>query len=124
MAKNVKTRKEDITFNIEEHIAVLKENDKNDWCKAVARISWNGRPSTLDIRNINLSNPAIFPKGISLSDEEADILTDVLLDREYGSMDAITLALKKKTSRFTILKDASSAFGVVNEGILKVMIND
>jgi hypothetical protein len=119
-----KGRREDVTFNIEEHIAVLKENDTNDWCKAVDRISWNGRPTTLDIRNRNMSDDSIRPKGISLSDEEADHLTDILLDRDYGSMEAIEVALKRKKSRFTVLKDFGNAFGDGKGNILRVIIND
>lgn len=101
----------DSHFEVEEIIEVLSENDKNNWGKAVARISWNDRPSTLDIRNMNLADPAkTWPKGISLSDEEADRLTDVLLDRDYGSIESMSKALKRKQSRFTVLEEATDCF--------------
>jgi|HigsolmetaAR202D_1030399.scaffolds.fasta_scaffold11353_5 Uncharacterized protein conserved in bacteria len=121
MSKRIK--KDEVTFNIEEHIAVLSENDKNDWVKAVDRISWNGRPATLDIRKRNMSKPEIWPSGISLTDEEADRLTDILLDQDYGSIEALEEALRRKKSRFTVLADAVNAFGEdVDNKILKIEI--
>ena len=77
-----KRTKEDFTYNIEEFIAPLKETDKNDWVKGVARIKWGDNPTTLDIRNINLATNGAY-RGISLSDEEADALTNILLDEGY-----------------------------------------
>jgi len=96
-----KFNKDEFTSEIEEVIGVLKENDKNDWVKAVARISWNGNPATLDIRNINMAknDPK---KGISLSDEEADRLVDILLEHDYGSLESLNKAVDKKKSRFTV----------------------
>lgn len=104
-----KFKKGEFKYDIEEFIGVLKENDKNDWCKAVAKIAWNDNPATLDIRNINMGTK--FPaKGISLSDEEADKLVDILLDNDYGSLETLEKAIERKRSRFTILGNATSAF--------------
>ena len=96
MAKRIK---EDFTYNIEEFIAPLKETDKNDWVKGVARIKWGDNPTTLDIRNINLATNGAY-RGISLSDEEADALTNILLDEGYGDMEEIEKACKKRKSMF------------------------
>lgn len=104
-----KYNKGDFTMEIEEFIGVLKENDKNDWCKAVAKISWNGNPTTVDIRNFNMAQKKAL-KGISLSDEEADRLVDLLLENDYGSLDSLTKAIEKKKSRFTISSEANNAF--------------
>lgn len=90
--------KKDFTMNIEEIVGVLKESDKHDWCKAITRISWGDNPTTLDIRNLNLTKKKAG-KGISLTDEEADILTEILLDNDYGSIDALRKALEKRESR-------------------------
>ena len=90
--------KKDFTMNIEEIVGVLKESDKHDWCKAITRISWGDNPTTLDIRNLNLTKKKAG-KGISLTDEEADILTEILLDNDYGSIDALIKALEKRESR-------------------------
>jgi hypothetical protein len=90
-----KVKPEDIKFEIEEFIGTIKESDKHDWCKAVAKISWNDSPATLDIRNMNMSQNRIG-KGISLSDEEADKLTDIMLENDFGSLETLESALKRK----------------------------
>ena len=97
-----KFKKEDSGFEIKEIIDVLSESDKSDWCKAVAKISWNERPATLDIRRLNMSNLELFPKGISLTDEEADRLTNILLENDYGDLETLKAAVSRKQSRFTI----------------------
>lgn len=94
-----KKQKEDFTYNIEEFIAPLKESDKNDWVKGVARIKWGDNPTTLDIRNINLATNGAY-RGISLSDEEADTLTNILLDEGYGNIQEIEKAISKRKSMF------------------------
>lgn len=116
-----KFNKNDFSMEIEEFIGVLKENDKNDWCKAVARISWNGNPTTVDIRNMNMAQNKAM-KGISLSDEETDRLVDLLLDNDYGSLDSLTKAVDRKKSRFTILSEANTSFGD-DEGPMIIQIN-
>lgn len=107
--KDKKKKIEDFSFEIKEFIGVLKESDKHDWCKAVTKISWNDNPPTIDIRNINVSQNKIG-KGISLTDEEADRLVDILLENDYGSLDILTKALERKRSRFTVLKDFDQCF--------------
>ena len=94
-----KKNKEDFTYSIEEFIAPLKESDKNDWVKGVARIKWGDNPTTLDIRNINLASNSAY-RGISLSDEEADTLVKILLDNGYGSIQEIIEALEQRKSMF------------------------
>lgn len=69
--------KGDFSMEIEEFVGAIKESDKHDWCKAVARISWNGEPATVDIRNINVAQGKAG-KGISLADEDVDRLVDIL----------------------------------------------
>jgi hypothetical protein len=115
-----KFNKSEFNVEIDEFIGVLKESDKNDWCKAVARISWNGNPSTLDIRNFNMAKQQPM-KGISLSDEEADRLVDILLDNDYGSLESLTKAIDKKKSRFTVMSGAATCFSDVEP--LKISIN-
>jgi hypothetical protein len=112
----------DFKSDIEEVIGVLKENDKNDWVKAVARISWGDNPATLDIRNINMAKMQPM-KGISLSDEEADRLTTILLENDYGDLAELEAAVKRKKSRFTVLGNASTAFGGDEETPLHIDIN-
>jgi hypothetical protein len=104
-----KNNDEKIKFSVEEFIAPLKESEKHDWCKAVARIAWQDNPTTLDIRNLNM-NIGKAGKGISLSNEEADKLVDILLDQDYGSLEVIEKALKRKTKRFSITQEADTCF--------------
>jgi hypothetical protein len=112
--------KSDFNVEIEEIIGVLKENDKNDWCKAVARISWNGNPTTLDIRNFNMAKQQPM-KGISLTNEEADRLTDLLIENDFGSLESLTKAVDKKKSRFTIMSGANNCFD--DDEPLRININ-
>lgn len=94
-----KFKNNDFSCSIEEFIAPLKENGKNDYVKGVARIKWGDNPTTLDIRNINLATNNAY-KGISLSDEEADELVNILLDEGYGSIDKIKEVIKTRESVF------------------------
>lgn len=98
-------------FNVEEIIDVLSESPKTNWGKVVARISWNGKPSTIDIRTMNLAEPdKMWPKGVSLTEEEADKLTDVFLDNDYGSIENLKAALKRKEHRYSELSDELDEF--------------
>lgn len=90
-----------IKAEIIEHLGALKESDSHDWCKAVARISWNGNPSTLDVRNMNLSTEQ-FGRGITLTDDEADTLVDLLVQNDYGSVEVLEEAVITRKQRFTI----------------------
>lgn len=99
----------EIKYEIKEFISPLKESDKHDWCKAVVRMSWNDGPTQLNIRNMNMAINRMG-SGISLSDEEADRLTDILLERDYGSLDTLISAVERKRSRFTIASMAADVF--------------
>ena len=79
-----------------EKVATLKEG--NSYSKEVLRRIWGDNPITMDIRMVNKTNDFIG-KGISLSDEECDMLVDVLLDRGYGSIDKIKEVLVKNMRR-------------------------
>ena len=89
---------DEVTFNIEEIIGTLKENNKHDWVKSVMRISWEERPATIDIRSFNFSKNKPG-KGISLADEEVDELVNMLVEKDYGSTDTLMEALARKKSR-------------------------
>lgn len=100
-------KSQDFKFTVDEFIGSLKEDDQHDWTKAVAKISWNDNPSTLDIRSMNLYDNKMG-KGISLSDDEADALVNLLLENDYGSLDVLEKAVKKKKNRFTIGENDNS----------------
>jgi len=118
MARN---NKDDFTYEMIELLGSIKESPSSDWSKSVARISWNGNPSTIDIRNMNLPQE-IMGKGISLTDEEADSLVDLLLSEDYGTIDAIEEALNKKKKRFTI-NDECNNISTKTENVLRIDID-
>lgn len=99
-----KVNKDDYNYEVIEFMGSVKESPSSDWSKSIVRISWNEKEPTVDIRNMNMSKE-IMGKGISLSDEETDALVDLLLDEEYGSIDALENALNKRKSRFDYSED-------------------
>ena len=92
MAKKDKEFKSEVI----EKVATLKEG--NSYSKEVLRMIWGDNPITMDIRMVNKTNDFIG-KGISLSDEECDMLVDILLDRGYGSIEKIKETLVKNMRR-------------------------
>lgn len=86
-------------------ISPLKESDKHDWIKAVAEIKWGDNPQTLDIRKMNPSEN-IIGAGISLNDEEANTLCNVLLENGFGDAEYIEDAYNKKVNMFKIEETA------------------
>ena len=119
MAK--KTKSEAFKFEIVEFIGTLKESDRHDWCKSIARISWNDDPATLDIRNMNLSDHRIG-KGISLTDEEADKLINILLENDYGTLELLEQAVTKKRNRFTISKDTNTHHDIDDKYMIDIKL--
>lgn len=119
-----KFKKDDIKYEMIEFLGSVKENSNSDWSKSVARISWNENPSTIDIRNMNLSQE-IMGKGISLTDEEVDNLVDLLLSEDYGTIDAISEALEKKKKRFTVQNKEDEFIELKNkdDGVLRIVID-
>lgn len=89
--------KKEFKSEVVEHVATLKET--NNYKKEVIRMIWGeDNPITMDIRMVNKTNDFVG-KGISLSDEECDMLVDVLLDRGYGSIEKIKEVLVKNMRR-------------------------
>ncbi|ATP78776.1 hypothetical protein BB584_14405 [Listeria monocytogenes] len=65
-----------IEYEIIEEIGVLSENARG-WRKELNKISWNGRPPKYDIRDWS-ENHEKMGKGITLTDEEAEVLKKLL----------------------------------------------
>lgn len=106
MAKK-KIEPTEFSADLKEVMGIVKESDKHDWCKAVMRIAWSDHQPTIDIRNANLAQQ-LYRKGISLSDEEANHVVDILLENGYGSLDIIKNSLKQKVQRFTATDSADN----------------
>ena len=66
----------DIKFEITEHIGILSEGSKG-WTKEINRVSWNDREPKLDIREWSPDHTKMG-KGITLTDEEAQKLKELL----------------------------------------------
>ena len=88
--------KKEFKSEVIERVATLKET--NSYSKEVLRMIWGDNPITMDIRMVNKTNDFIG-KGISLSDDECDMLVDILLDKGYGSIDKIKEVLVKNMRR-------------------------
>lgn len=63
-------------YEIIKKLGVLSENT-NGWKREVNLISWNERPAKIDIRDWDPNNEKMS-KGITLSDEEAENLLNIL----------------------------------------------
>lgn len=63
-------------FEITEHIGTISTSSKG-WTKELNRVSWNGREAKLDLREWDPEH-AKMGKGVTLTDEEARKLKDLL----------------------------------------------
>ncbi len=66
----------DFKYEIVEEIGVLSENAKG-WRKELNKISWNGAEPKYDIRDW-APNHEKMGKGVTLTEEEAQALRDLL----------------------------------------------
>lgn len=64
----------EFTFEIEEKLLVLSENDKG-WTKELNRVSFNGAPAKYDIRSWSPDHTKMG-KGITPTNEEFDVLVN------------------------------------------------
>ena len=64
----------EFTFEIEEKLLVLSENDKG-WTKELNRVSFNRAPAKYDIRSWSPDHTKMG-KGITLTNEEFDVLVN------------------------------------------------
>lgn len=65
-------------YEITERLSVLSENSRG-WSKELNLVSWNDREPKLDLRDWNHEENKMG-KGITLSREEAEKLSQALLD--------------------------------------------
>lgn len=67
------------TFEIKKELAVLSSSAKSGWSRELNFVSWNGAAPKLDIRDWSPDHTKMG-KGVTLSREEAAILSTVLED--------------------------------------------
>lgn len=103
----------------EDSITVFSSKPNTDWCKAVMKVKWNGKSSTVDIRNIKMSNEdePFIGKGISLTPEDTDALVDTLISQGYGNMEIIEKELSERKSMYDLdkFKEDNMVEVVINE---------
>jgi hypothetical protein len=86
-----------LSFELIQKIGDITDVYKNGWSKSIIKCKWGDNNPTVDIRKINSSQNK-FGSGISLTNEEADIVVDLLLNAGYGSIDVIKNCLKDRSS--------------------------
>lgn len=69
----------DFKFEITEHLGTLSESAKG-WTKELNKVSFNDRPAKYDLREWDPDHQKMS-KGVTLSDEEMEILSKILKDR-------------------------------------------
>jgi hypothetical protein len=69
-------------FEVTESLGVLRKEEGKPFTIEVKKVSWNGKPTKLDIRNWN-TEKNIPLKGISLTDDEVKALIDILKKAGY-----------------------------------------
>ena len=79
----------EFTFENEEKLLVLSENDKG-WTKELNRVSFNGAPAKYDIRSWSPDHTKMG-KGITLTNEEFDVLVNEFKKQLQTSMIAIVI---------------------------------
>ena len=68
----------EIKYEITKHIGVLSESAKG-WTKELNLVSWNDREPKYDIREWSPEHEKMG-KGVTLSEEEFEVLKDLLKD--------------------------------------------
>ncbi len=76
---------DEVTFVIKEHIGVISTNNSG-WTREVNVVSWNDRPSRLDIRDWNPEHDKMS-RGIGLNAVEVAKLREILLEVDLPSLD-------------------------------------
>lgn len=69
----------DFKFEITEHLGTLSESARG-WTKELNKVSFNDRPAKYDLREWDPDHQKMS-KGVTLSDEEIEILSKILKDK-------------------------------------------
>ena len=86
----------EISMEIEDNFDFIIEEGQNTSIN-LRRISWNGRPSKIDIRKwVYNDGVERAMKGVSLSDKGVDELTNVLIEQGFGNTKRIIKAIKAR----------------------------
>lgn len=89
-------KSKEITMEIEDNFDFIIEEGQNTSIN-LRKISWNSRPSKIDIRKWNyVDGNEVAMKGIGLSEDGANELASVLVEQGYGDTKRIIKALKSR----------------------------
>lgn len=68
-------------YEIKKHLGTVSRSDDGKYTTEVNMISYNDAPAKIDIRNWNKETGRMY-KGITLTQEEAKVLGQILLNME------------------------------------------
>lgn len=76
----------EITYEVQEELGVLSVNPRTNWRKLCRRVAWNSNVGRIEVRDWSSGSsgssgsdePERMSRGISLSDEEAKTLGEIL----------------------------------------------
>lgn len=98
--------KKDLKYEITEILGVasVQEDLRSNWCKAILKTMMNNGSGDdeegLDIRRFNVEDNTIG-SGIRLTPEEANNVTNILLENGYGNFDILEEEYNKRKSLFS-----------------------
>lgn len=69
----------ELKYEIRRHLAVLNRNERTGWTKEANVVAWYDGAEKLDIRDWNPDHSKMS-KGVTLSEDEARILSKALID--------------------------------------------
>ena len=87
--------KKEFKYDINEEFGTEIISEGGNSFLAMRKISWNGGNEKLDIRKylINSEGNEIMGKGVSITDEDANTLVNLLIDKGYGNPKTIIESL-------------------------------
>ena len=92
MTENTRNNRDEVTYEIREHIAVLNTSN-NGWNREVNMVSWNGGAPKVDVRDWSPEHDRMT-KGITLTEPEAEKFARAIGQR---MMDKQKAAQQKET---------------------------
>ena len=69
----------ELKYEIRRHLAVLNRNERTGWTKEANVVAWNDGAEKLDIRDWS-PNHSKMSRGVTLSEDEARILSKALIE--------------------------------------------
>lgn len=88
-------------------VASVQEDLRSNWCKAILKTLLNdgsGDEEGLDIRRFNVED-STMGTGIRLTPEEANNVTNILLENGYGDFEKLEEEYNKRRSLFSSEKE-------------------